>query len=97
MHAHVSVESADCDGRYSRTYVILTAGDQDELEFKKETVGRIVYGGDNGYIATFTDDGFSYGGPTDEGFENIEVDWCTDDDADVKNTYRDHSAEAAGY
>jgi hypothetical protein len=96
LHAHVYVESADCDGRYSRSYVMVSDA-EDEWNVKRDIVGHILFGGHNGYVATFTDDGFTYGGPTDEGFEHTEIEWCTDDDADVKNTFRDFTAESMGY
>jgi len=45
----------------------------------------------------FTSDGFHHDEFTDEGFIHSEFTWCNDDDTDVKNTFRDHSAEAMGY
>jgi hypothetical protein len=39
LHAHVYVESADCDGRYSRSYVMVSDA-EDEWNVKRDMVVR---------------------------------------------------------
>lgn len=98
LHVHVSIESADCDGRYSRSYVI-TPGtdDKDEWDFRASIIGNALSYASAETTAQFTDDGFTVDAPTDEGYSHSEFTWCDDDDANRVNTFRDHSAEAAGY
>jgi hypothetical protein len=111
-HAHVSSESADCDGRYIRSHVVpMTAeeveestrdvNDFSEINFRERVLGSVVSlttfrDGQEGSV-TITEHGFTYSRPTDEGFESVDVTWCEDSDCDNASTYRDHSAERAGY
>lgn len=80
LHAHVSVESHDCDGRYSRTFILESDPGETESDFKAS-------------IRALCPEWM----PTDEGFVAHEIEWCTDNDTDTRGTFRDHSAEAAGY
>lgn len=99
MHAHVSKESQDCDGRYSRSYVIVPTDGQDDYAFQAMVVGMYMpfdYRHEPVSVE-FTSDGFSFSEPTEEGFEATEVEWCSHNDTNERGTFRDHSAEAAGY
>lgn len=97
MHAHITVESADCDGRYSLAYVYRGPIERGTSDF----VSRVMYhvlGHFQAGTAKFTEDGFTFRKNTDEGYVHTEVTWCWNDDLDAsETTYRDHSAEAAGY
>jgi hypothetical protein len=110
-HAHVSSESADCDGRYSRSHVVHMNADEireswqdendfSEINFRERVLGSVVSlttftEGQEGSV-TITEHGFTYSRPTDEGYESVEVTWC-EDDCDDASTYRDHRAESMGY
>jgi hypothetical protein len=110
LHAHVSSESSDCDGRYSRTYVI----DQTDEELNGSPFDG--YDGEEAfrlrvlqYIGSTTPeyggrlsiapggDEYTWAEQTDEGYRHVEATFCREDDADEKSTQRDHSAEASGY
>lgn len=95
-HAHVTTESADCDGRYSRGYVLEREGNSEH--FKSWAIGNMTSGYDNGTL-TIDPYGFTFDAPTEEGYISIGVSWCNDADGlcDRKSSFRDHSAEAAGY
>lgn len=97
LHAHVSVESADCDGRYSSAYTLTADEGQDDYDFKVATTGNALGHLEDGSTASFNEFGFDFYRPTEEGFVSSEIRWCDDGDADRPNTQRDHSAEAAGY
>ena len=96
MHAHVSIESADCDGRYSQSYILGNTS-RDEWDFKADTIGNALAFADETATVTFTEFGFTFTHPTDEGYAYSEFTWCNDDDENERGTFRDHSAEAAGY
>jgi hypothetical protein len=95
-HAHVSTESADCDGRYSRSYVLTSETGDDAHTFRLRVLGMLI-DLDEPRTVTVTPEGFTWSGPTDEGYVSGEVEWCTDDDATERGTYRDHTAESMGY
>lgn len=98
LHAHVSIESRDCDGRYSRTYVVLsTMAGEDEGDFRASVIGNALAYEDDGTTVTFSEDGFTIHETTEEGYNTQEFTWCEDDDATAPSTFRDHSAEAMGY
>lgn len=96
-HAHISTESADCDGQYSRTNVLVPDATQDEWGFRAETIGNALAYVTEGADVTFSVDGFSVSYSTDEGYVFSEFTWCTDDDTDTRSTFRDHRAESMGY
>lgn len=112
LHAHVWTESADCDGRYSSTYIARMdeselaesrkeENDFSEIHFTERVLGNIVSlttlrDGQKGSLEV-TEHGFAWGRPTDEGFESATVQWCHDETCSDSHTYRDHSAERAGY
>lgn len=110
IHAHVSIESSDCDGRYSRSYVIPAAayvtiptnGDESdefraEWDFKAGVIGNALALADEGTGVEFTENGFSVYSRTEEGFTSSDFVWCHDDDENERGTYRDHTAESMGY
>jgi hypothetical protein len=96
IHAHLTIESADCDGRYSRTATVRPVGDESEWDFHAITIGNVMAFSDNG-TAEITPDGFTFMTSTDEGFIHTDVTWCEDDDVNTPSTFRDHSAESVGY
>jgi hypothetical protein len=95
-HVHVSMQSRDCDGLYDHTYV--ASGKLEDinitwLDLTECGDGRFTHTVDDDYVHTIY-----LHAPTDEGFRSIEYVECNDPDcADQKSTYRDHTAEAAGY
>lgn len=112
LHAHVSSDTSDCDGRISRSYVITFNDDERrensrlinnfaDLHFKERVLGGVVSfhpsGFDGDAEVHITRDGFTYSEPTDEGYHHVEVEWCEDDCSEVRETYRDHRAESMGY
>jgi hypothetical protein len=76
--------------------------DFSEINFRERVLGSVVSlttfrDGQVGSVE-ITEHGFTYSRPTDEGFESTDVRWCEDDDCvDAPVTFRDHSAEKAGY
>lgn len=109
LHAHVESESADCDGRYSRTYVMERhTFTQSEDEFIGHVMDMIVSTDAHDGTLKITQNAltiegrrfypvFEWSQSTEEGFTHSKVTFCLDDDADAPATQRDHSAEAAGY
>lgn len=95
LHAHVSFHSRDCDGLYDRSHVSVP-GDQTESAFQATLRDLYKPTSPDGYFLE-THDGFEWSEPTEEGFSSGEVIWCTRDDADEPNTFRDHTAESMGY
>lgn len=101
LHAHVSNESRDCDGRYSRSHIVKADDGQTHIDFLKDMMGLYLdfqlCGDDEPVTVKFTDDGFTYITYNEEGYSEMDITLCTANDADQHNTFRDHSAEAAGY
>lgn len=110
LHAHVEAESADCDGRYSRTYVMERhTFTQSEEEFIAHVLDMIVSTDAHDGILKVTQSElrtgpgrnyypeFEWSQSTEEGFTYSKVTFCLHDDAETPATQRDHSAEAAGY
>jgi len=110
LHAHVEAESADCDGRYSRDYILQMWDDEKsdemgDLRFEARVIGDVVSTIYPGHL-TVTPASESeeieamleWEAATEEGFEAKVVRFCRDTcDLDEPSTQRDHSAEAAGY
>jgi len=99
LHAHVSIQSRDCDGLYDRSFVLHSEVDgivEPADEFKSAIAGLYLPSDSKGWQENH-DWGFEWSEPTDEGFSAGELRWCTDDDADEPNTFRDHTAESMGY
>lgn len=103
LHAHVSTDSADCDGRYSRTYVETPteaerADDFSDLVFKERVLAAYVSVVPGIVVKVeVTMDGFTAAETTDEGYRHVEVEWCEYEECDDAPTYRDHRAESMGY
>jgi hypothetical protein len=95
-HAHVDTRSADCDGTYDRTYVLASDPGESGHDFRARVLGMLVDLDEPREVRT-TSEGFTWSGPTDEGYVSGEVSWCTDDDASERGTFRDHTAESMGY
>lgn len=94
IHAHVERNSQDCDGRYSQTAVYVADDDQTDDAFRQWAFDLFSHGatvsgtgGHNFYT-------FCY---TEEGYLSNDVVFCTEDDTDEPGTFRDYTAEAAGY
>lgn len=102
LHAHLTTESSDCDGRYSRESIreIETSELRDEfgdITFKQRILGTLLSIYQKGTLDV-TPDGAEWNQPTDEGHINVLVEWCDDPECSPpKYGFRDHSAEAAGY
>jgi hypothetical protein len=109
IHAHVESESADCDGRYSRTYTYTPeVWISEESDFIAWVLTMTVDTSAEGGRLEITQDTLGHDGqelpmfewsqPTEEGFIAKAVRFCTEPGcADAPATQRDHSAEAAGY
>ena len=97
IHAHVSVNSRDCDGMYDRSHVSMPDEGQDRVSFKFEIWDLYSSPENPDAQRVVTEHGFECWEQTDEGYSNVTVRWCEDDDADVPNTFRDHTAESMGY
>jgi len=113
LHAHVESESADCDGRYSRDYVLTMWDDEKtdemgDLKFESRVIGDVVSTNYPGTLTVTPADPsdpirdpamLEWSASTEEGFEAKVVRFCRDADCDLDEpgTQRDHSAEAAGY
>lgn len=103
-HYHVTAYSADCDGTYTRTYVLTAtpserASEFPDLVFQARVVGDIV-NLDTEFGATLNVQAggdFSYTEPTDEGMRAYEVERCDAVGCSLDGTYRDHRAESMGY
>jgi hypothetical protein len=102
LHGHVTRESADCDGSYSRTYVHTMTDDErsypdPEYVFRSRVVGLMVSLHGTGSLSV-TPTIVEWSEQTDEGFVSESVTWCRGADCDdSRATFRDHSAERAGY
>lgn len=101
MHAHVSTESRDCDGKYERQYTRKPRAGQTDDDFRADTLWALLpidLGPESDPVRVmFTRFGFDFTEPTEEGYRAVDVTWCTDDDADQPARYRDHTAESMGY
>lgn len=94
-HVHVENQARDCDGLYDRSHVL----DGPMAENTSLLDLPFTYHGAGSFHHTVDDDGlytveFSVG--TDEGFTSTTYRECADD-CDDQSTFRDHTAEAAGY
>lgn len=101
LHAHVTTESADCDGRYSSGRVeemtLLERCDQfGELAFKDRVMSSVVTMHGHGELKV-TPYRLEWHEQTDEGYRAADVEWCSDEGCPNRSWQRDHSAEAAGY
>lgn len=101
LHAHISSESTDCDGRYSRTWVEQMNEDEaksdfSDLDFKSRVLSNAVSFHELGTVE-MQNGGFHANMQTEEGYRYTNVVWCEDICDDTKSTFRDHSAEAMGY
>ncbi len=100
LHAHVSTNSADCDGRYSSDYITRCdarfTGDFADLDFKHHVVTMLISVYSEYGKLEFVPNGFNWSEPTEEGYSSAEARWC-EDECDDSALFRDHSAEAAGY
>ena len=101
MHAHVHIDSRDCDGRYERSYVVTPEDGQDMYAFQGMVMGWYMpldYRGDDTVITVqMSSRGFDFLEPTDEGYRAVDVTWCTGDDVSERGTFRDYTAESMGY
>jgi len=99
LHAHVAIESRDCDGRYDRTHVSMAVPGEDFFATMMYLYGPGEdYDAEHGdYTETFPSGNFNCYQRTEEGFTYAEVKFCTDDDTDERGTFRDYTAESMGY
>lgn len=103
LHAHVESRSRDCDGTYDRSYVTVIDDGEDEYDFEGRLLRSVVstcgLGGKLEVTRFEEDDTFrlSWAEPTEEGFSNVEATTCRDECDEAATTFRDHTAEAAGY
>lgn len=96
LHAHISYDATDCDGRITREYVSLSDG-KDPYDFRVERLALSVSVLAEAGTLNITADGWTWDEPTEEGHRHEDVRFCTDDCDDAKPLYRDHRAESMGY
>ena len=110
VHAHIEKCSQDWDGRYTSGYTMVQTfeeqgSDTGDVAFHERIMGSIVntYSlmGEGKLTVSRLGDGdvrATWSEPTEEGFTETEVTFCTDDcDLGDSPWQRDHTAEAAGY
>lgn len=104
LHVHVDSTQRDCDGQYDRSHINEYKGSMlQEAGIKgcywiNEEIGSIVSiweGG--GKLEVISANQVSWYTPTEEGYEHIELTFCSDDCNTDNSTYRDHTAESMGY
>jgi hypothetical protein len=103
LHAHVETESRDCDSTYTRTRLERptaeeTASTFGDIDFRERVALSVmsIYACTQGTL-TVTENGVDWGESTEEGYRSAQVTWCEDDCDDERPTFRDATAEAAGY
>ena len=110
LHAHVSTASRDCDGLYTREYVMVFNEDEraesgkayndfSDIHFMNRVMCQVAspYACELGMRVTVDDDGIEVHENTDEGYRKASVRWCRDECDTDDHSFRDHTAEAAGY
>lgn len=105
IHAHFETESADCDGRYSRTNTVIPWSDEEEFDFERRVLTMVAdptpMGGGKLEVTPLEDQAWrlEWSESTEEGFRHVEATICRDEscNTDEPAIQRDHSAEAAGY
>lgn len=101
IHAHVSSRSRDCDGTYDKTWVDVpstverTSGYGD-LEFKHRVLTGVISVHGHGTLDVLPD-GLVWAETTEEGYRQVTVQWCEEEDCDRTSSQRDHTAESMGY
>jgi hypothetical protein len=109
LHAHISYDATDCDGRISRDYVYTMNDDEQnadafgDLRFHARVMDHIA----NPYAVMHAtieisrkDDGetvVTVRETTDEGGRSYHAEFCTMDCDTDESGYRDHRAESMGY
>lgn len=90
FHAHIDIQSQDCDGRISRSYVASYANAEEALDLHRPT--------SESYTIVRSGDWICIREVTEEGHRSTELTFCEEHGCDeIKSTYRDHRAEEAGY
>lgn len=110
LHAHVSTRSRDCDGGYSRDYVMTFNDDEtaesgkvyndfSEIHFMDRVMCSVAspYACELGMTIKVDDDGIEVHENTEEGYRAASVRWCRDDCDTDEHSQRDHTAESMGY
>ncbi len=95
IHAHVEIDSADCDGRYEYGHVSV-ADPGESVESFRAYMGTL-YDEEGSTVIVDTPDLFEFHHDTEEGYHHLRIEFCTDGCEDRPGTFRDHTAEAAGY
>ena len=105
-HAHIERAAQDCDGLYERTNIEHPLDDEDEDDFRSRVYRMCLphnsdlvdpNGRGFGVEVVFTTNRFHWAAPTDDGFRSVEVAFCDGPCGGDKPTFRDHTAEKAGY
>lgn len=96
-HAHVERTARDCDGLYESTLTAVGSR-ADLLELYLPDPHEDEDGRRPRVEVLFRPGGFSWSEPTDEGYLAYDVTLCSSAcDLDAAGTFRDHTAERAGY
>jgi hypothetical protein len=110
LHAHVDTSSRDCDGPQYNSWVTSLNDDEiaehekaqgindfHDLHFKARVLSHHVSFHAEGEVHYYPE-GFTVSEPHDEGYHNVEVRWCEDEDCDPNaRSHRDVYAEMMGY
>ena len=102
-HAHIAICTRDCDGEYRSEFIMMPTDDErrhilGDKEFMRRVISEVI--GLSGFGGTLDLDGdtFAWHETTEEGYIRICGTWCHDcGDADRTPSFRDLTAEAAGY
>ena len=102
-HAHIAICTRDCDGEYLSEFILMPTDDErrhilGDKKFMRRVMSEVI--GISGFGGTLDFDGdtFAWHETTEEGYIRICGTWCRDcGDADRTPSFRDLTAEAAGY
>ena len=105
-HLHYVTESRDCDGTYDRSWTVEPEpsieadddkfGDWVVTQFAMALPQSLDFLGDSNYLTVaYTPGTLEFTQPTEEGYRHVSISLCGCDR--TESTFRDRTAEAAGY
>ena len=102
-HAHITHRSRDCDGVYEHDLVVMPTDEErcniyGDMEFKRRMISEAISISGFGGTLDLEGDTFSWYEKTEEGYVQVSGQWCYDcGETDKSYSFRDFTAEAAGY
>ena len=97
MHAHITREVQDCDGRYVISHTGVNEDEVDDLEFQHQVTADVI---ETGVYATLrvSPNELDWYQPTEEGYVHVVVRWCEYPKCrDSGREFRDPTAESMGW